>query len=63
MFELLSDLQVIRNVSWSMALWSLQPDALRAVEANARCCEMMKKGTKFVLHSNFEEKNFFFFNR
>ena len=27
----------------------------------SRCCEMMKKGTKFVLHSNFEE-NFFFFS-
>ena len=31
-------------------------------DSSARCCEMMKKGTKFVLHSNFKEKKFFFFS-
>ena len=34
MFESLYDLQVIRNVSRSTALRSLQPDALRTAEAN-----------------------------
>ena len=35
LFELLSDLQAIPNASRSPTLWSLQPDALRAAEANA----------------------------
>ena len=39
-FESLSDLQVIRNVSQSTAVWCLQPDTLQAADADVPHAEM-----------------------